>query len=137
MDELPKQTLREQSKQELTLLLRSILHEGDTLTKGHLANLLFELYGFPKKFCREIVEMFFEEGLEALARGDELKLSNFGVFSIKSKSERPGRNPKSGEPAVIKARKVVTFHPSGQLRDEVVEGLKEKAAEMQRIAENS
>ncbi len=137
MDELPKQTLREQSKQELTLLLRSILHEGDTLTKGHLANLLFELYGFPKKFCREIVEMFFEEGLEALARGDELKLSNFGVFSIKSKSERPGRNPKSGEPAVIKARKVVTFHPSGQLRDEVVEGLKEKAAEMQRMAENS
>ena len=59
---------------------------------------------------------FFDEALECLVRGEELKLSNFGVFSIKQKSERPGRNPKSGESAIIKARQVVSFHPSGQLR---------------------
>ena len=68
---------------------------------------------------------------ECLVRGEELKLSNFGVFSIKQKSERPGRNPKSGESAIIKARQVVSFHPSGQLRKEVVEGRKHAAIALQ------
>ena len=47
------------------------------------------------------------------------------------KSERPGRNPKSGESAIIKARQVVSFHPSGQLRKEVVEGRKHAAIALQ------
>jgi len=88
---------------------------------------IYEQFGLPKKFCKEIVELFFQESLECLARGEDLKLSNFGVFSIKKKNERPGRNPKSGEAAVIKARQVVSFHPSGQLRNEVVEGRKHDA----------
>lgn len=75
--------------------------------------------------------LFFDEALECLVRGEELKLSNFGVFSIKQKSERPGRNPKSGESAIIKARQVVSFHPSGQLRKEVVEGRKHAAIALQ------
>ena len=131
MEELPKQAIKEQQKDETVMVLKSLLEEGDTLTKSHLSNVLYEQYGLPKKFCKDIVENFFKESLECLARGEELKLSNFGVFSIKKKSERPGRNPKSGEAAVIKARHVVAFHPSGQLRAEVVEGRKHDAMRIQ------
>lgn len=127
MEELPKQAVKEQQKEETTMVLCSLLKEGDTLTKSHLSDVIYEQFGLPKKFCKEIVELFFQESLECLARGEDLKLSNFGVFSIKKKNERPGRNPKSGEAAVIKARQVVSFHPSGQLRNEVVEGRKHDA----------
>ena len=111
--------------------LGTLLKEGDTLTKSHLADVIYEQFGLPKRFCKEIVDLFFDEALECLVRGEELKLSNFGVFSIKQKSERPGRNPKSGESAIIKARQVVSFHPSGQLRKEVVEGRKHAAIALQ------
>lgn len=131
MEDLPKQAVKEQQKDETTMVLSSLLKEGDTLTKSHLADVIYEQFGLPKKFCKDIVELFFTEALECLVRGEELKLSNFGVFSIKQKGERPGRNPKSGESAIIKARQVVSFHPSGQLRKEVVEGRKDAALQLQ------
>ena len=124
MEDLPKQAVKEQQKDETALVLGTLLKEGDTLTKSHLADVIYEQ-------CKEIVDLFFDEALECLVRGEELKLSNFGVFSIKQKSERPGRNPKSGESAIIKARQVVSFHPSGQLRKEVVEGRKHAAIALQ------
>ena len=131
MEDLPKQAVKEQQKDETALVLGTLLKEGDTLTKCHLAEVIYEPCGLPKRFCKEIVDLFFDEALECLVRGEELKLSNFGVFSIKQKSERPGRNPKSGESAIIKARQVVSFHPSGQLRKEVVEGRKHAAIALQ------
>ena len=131
MEDLPKQAVKEQQKDETALVLGTLLKEGDTLTKSHLADVIYEQFGLPKRFCKEIVDLFFDEALECLVRGEELKLSNFGVFSIKQESERPGRNPKSGESAIIKARQVVSFHPSGQLRKEVVEGRKHAAIALQ------
>lgn len=128
MNELPL-AVREQIKEDTNTLLSTILPKGETLTKSHIAEVIYEQYGLPKRFCKDIVDLFFQEALNTLIRGEELKLSNFGVFSIKHKGARPGRNPKSGVSAVIKARQVVSFHASGQLKNMVVDGLREEAAQ--------
>jgi|SRR5699024_5264098 len=90
-----------------------------TLTKAELAELLFQHVGLNKREAKDIVDAFFEEIRETLARGDEVKLSGFGNFQVRDKSPRPGRNPKTGEVILIDARRVVTFHASQKLRSVV------------------
>ncbi len=90
-----------------------------TLTKADLADLLFEQVGLNKREAKDMVEAFFEEIRTALEVGDSLKLSGFGNFELRQKSERPGRNPKTGEEAPIAARRVVTFRPSPMLKSQV------------------
>ena len=68
-----------------------------TLTKADLADLLFEQVGLNKREAKDMVEAFFEEVRAALETGDSVKLSGFGNFELRKKSERPGRNPKTGE----------------------------------------
>lgn len=87
-----------------------------TLTKAELAELLFHHVGLNKREAKDIVDAFFEEIRETLARGDEVKLSGFGNFQVRDKPARPGRNPKTGEVIPIAARRVVTFHASQKLR---------------------
>src|SRR5690625_3631666 len=87
-----------------------------TLTKAELAELLFQHVGLNKREAKDIVDAFFEEIRETLARGDEVKLSGFGNFQVRDKPARPGRNPKTGEVIPIAARRVVTFHASQKLR---------------------
>jgi integration host factor subunit alpha len=65
--------------------------------------------------AREIFDATFEELAAALLRGESVKLRSFGVFSLREKRPRTGRNPKTGVEAVISARKVLTFHPSPAL----------------------
>jgi integration host factor subunit alpha len=90
-----------------------------TLTKADLADLLFEKVGLNKREARDMVDVFFEEVGESLARGDSVKLSGFGHFQLRDKPQRPGRNPKTGEEIPIAARRVVTFHPSPKLKADV------------------
>ena len=92
-----------------------------TLTKAELADLLFERVGLNKREAKDMVEAFFEEIRNALETGDGVKLSGFGNFQLRSKSPRPGRNPRTGEPISIEARRVVTFHASHKLKS-VVQG---------------
>ena len=66
-----------------------------------------------------MVDYFFEEVREALERGEDVKLSGFGIFNLREKSQRPGRNPKTGEEIPITARRVVTFHASNKLKGQV------------------
>ena len=75
-----------------------------TLTKADLADLLFEQVGLNKREAKDMVEAFFEELRVALESGDSVKLSGFGNFELRKKSERPGRNPKTGESAIIAER---------------------------------
>ena len=56
---------------------------------------------------------------DALARGEQVKLSGFGNFQLRDKPQRPGRNPKTGEEIPISARRVVTFHASQKLKSMV------------------
>jgi integration host factor subunit alpha len=90
-----------------------------TLTKADLADLLFEQVGLNKREAKDMVEAFFEEVRTALETGDSVKLSGFGNFELRKKSERPGRNPKTGEEIPITARRVVTFHASQKLKTKV------------------
>lgn len=86
------------------------------LTKAELAESLFEELGLNKREAKEFVDHFFEEVRERLEHGEEVKLSGFGNFELRDKSQRPGRNPKTGEEIPISARRVVTFRPGQKLR---------------------
>ncbi|ABI60542.1 MULTISPECIES: integration host factor subunit alpha [Nitrosomonas] len=89
------------------------------LTKAELTDLLFENIGLNKREAKEIVECFYEEMRTALQNGDGVKLSGFGNFQLRTKPQRPGRNPKTGEEIPISARRVVTFHASQKLKSMV------------------
>lgn len=89
------------------------------LTKAELADLLYEQVGLNKREAKDMVEAFFEEVRIALEAGDSVKLSGFGNFELRKKSERPGRNPKTGEEIPISARRVVTFHASKKLKSTI------------------
>lgn len=97
--------------------------EAPTLTKAELADLLFERLGLNKRESKEMVDAFFEHVCTALLRGSDVKLANFGNFTIRQKPPRPGRNPRTGEAIPIDARSVVTFHASHKLKA-LVQGVK-------------
>ena len=87
-----------------------------TLTKAELADLMFDKVGLNKREAKDMVESFFEEIRTALEKGDCVKLSGFGNFQLRNNTQRPGRNPKTGEEIPISARRVVTFHASQKLK---------------------
>lgn len=87
-----------------------------TLTKAALTDLLFKTVGYNKREAADMVDTFFDEVRLILERGDTVKLAGFGFFKIRDKVPRPGRNPKTGEEVLIKARRVVTFHASAKLK---------------------
>ncbi len=89
------------------------------LKKADMAESLFNEIGLYKKEARELVDIFFEELEECLIDGEQVKLAEFGNFNLRDKSERPGRNPKTGEKVLIPARRVVTFRPGQKLRARV------------------
>jgi integration host factor subunit alpha len=93
----------------------------DTLTKANIASLLYQRMGINKRESRELVEAFFEEIRQALSLGEDVKLSGFGSFEVRKKPSRPGRNPRTGEPAEISARTIVSFVPSAKLKTQVSE----------------
>ncbi|MEY3951807.1 MAG: hypothetical protein RL320_609 [Pseudomonadota bacterium] len=90
--------------------------DPDTVTKAELAEILYERVGLNKREAKDVVDAFFAEIRDALVRGDWVKLSGFGNFQLRDKPQRPGRNPKTGEPIPISARRVVTFHASQKLK---------------------
>ena len=87
-----------------------------TITKADLATLLHENLGVNKREAGEIVMAFFDEISDELEKGETVKLSGFGVFCLRNKNSRPGRNPKTGEMIPVSARRVVMFHPSHILK---------------------
>jgi integration host factor subunit alpha len=92
------------------------------LTKAEIAEHLYEKVGLNKRDAKDMVEIFFEEIRETLESGEQVKLSGFGNFDLRVKSERPGRNPKTGQDIPISARKVVTFRPGQKLKSRVEDG---------------
>jgi len=91
-------------------------HDTRTTTKAEIADALFERLGLNKREAKDMVDGFFDEICQALARGEAVKLSGFGNFQLRDKPTRPGRNPKTGEEIAITARRVVTFHASQKLK---------------------
>ncbi len=89
------------------------------LTKADMAESLFNELGLHRTEARELVDSYFEELIASLAVGENVRLSGFGNFHLRDKSERPGRNPKTGENVLIAARRVVTFRAGQKLQDRV------------------
>ena len=89
------------------------------LTKEELQNLLFENIGLSKRECREMVNAIFEEMRAALEAGETVKLEGFGRFQPKERPRRWARNLRSGERIAVSERRVVTFHPSRKLTDNI------------------
>lgn len=88
-----------------------------TLTKAELVDRVYEKCGFSKKEAQELVELVFEEIKTTLSRGESIKLSGFGNFTVRQKKSRVGRNPQTGEAIEISARRVLTFNVSQVLKD--------------------
>lgn len=90
-----------------------------TITRSDLADKLREKFGLTSADAYKLVDVIFDEISEALIHGEEVKFAGFGTFKILEKNARMGRNPKTGEPALITARNVVTFRPSTEFRNRV------------------
>ena len=95
--------------------------QTSTLTKAQLAEKLFDNIGLNKREAKDMVDAFFDLIVQELVQGHDVKISGFGNFQLRSKSPRPGRNPRTGELISIEARRVVTFHASHKLKA-VVQG---------------
>ena len=93
--------------------------ETPALTKAHLAELLFEKIGLNKRESKDMIDAFFSLVSDSLIDGNDVKISGFGNFQIRTKAPRPGRNPRTGETIPIQARRVVTFHASHKLKDQI------------------
>lgn len=90
-----------------------------TYTKADIIEQLHREVGLSKKESREFVQSFFDIISDTLVRGENVKLSGFGNFVLRDKNQRPGRNPKTGEDALITPRRIVTFKSGDKFKDEV------------------
>lgn len=90
-----------------------------TLTKADMVAHLMHKLPLTKQDARLIVDGFFEEIAVQLTSGREVKLSGFGNFSLHDKRERVARNPRTGEPATVSARRVVKFRAGQKLRQKL------------------
>ena len=91
----------------------------DTLTRAQLTEAVYEEVGLSRNESAELVESVLKEMSKALIRGEPVKISSFGSFTIRSKSERVGRNPKTGEEVPISPRIVIIFKPSHVLKSRI------------------
>ena len=90
-----------------------------TLTRADLAESINRRVGLSRADSLEMVESILQHMCNALAEGENVKISGFGNFQIRTKAPRPGRNPRTGEAIPIEARRVVTFHASHKLKEQI------------------
>ncbi|HKK85316.1 MAG TPA: integration host factor subunit alpha [Roseovarius sp.] len=95
-----------------------------TLTRLDLSEAVFQEVGLSRNDSSQLVESVLAHMSDALAKGEQVKISSFGTFSVREKSARVGRNPKTGEEVPIKPRRVLTFRPSHLMKERVAAGNK-------------
>ncbi len=99
--------------------------KGATLTRADLCETVHHEVGMTRQDCAGLVERTLELMIEALEEGQTVKLSGFGVFQVRAKRARMGRNPKTGEPAQIEPRRVIGFHASQVMKARIDAALAE------------
>lgn len=95
---------------------------GKTVTRADLAEAVYRKVGLSRTESAELVETVLDRVCDAIVRGDTVKLSSFATFHVRDKSERVGRNPKTGEEVPISPRRVMTFKASNVLKQKVIKG---------------
>ncbi len=99
---------------------------GRTVTRADLAEAVYRRVGLSRAESAELVQSFLEEICAAAERGETVKLSSFGSFVVRSKSQRIGRNPKTGVEVPILPRRVMVFKPSNVLKARINGGAAEE-----------
>ena len=92
---------------------------NQTVTRAEVTDAIVREVGMTRQESSDLLDRTLDMIGAALEREDEVKLSRFGNFVVRSKAAREGRNPKTGEEATIAARRVVTFRPSPMLKAQV------------------
>jgi integration host factor subunit alpha len=92
---------------------------NNTVTRADLSEAVYKEVGLSRNESAALVESVLNEVSDALARGETVKLSSFGSFSIREKGQRIGRNPKTGEEVPILPRKVLVFRASNVLKERI------------------
>ncbi len=87
------------------------------MNKKDLVNIISKEHQISKKEASCILETALCSILFSLKKGDEVNLTGFGSFFIKKQAARPGRNPQTGEPIVIKAKRLPKFRPAPTLKN--------------------
>lgn len=87
-----------------------------TITRADVAETIYEEIGLSRKDSTDILDMILDEVVQELTKGNDVKLSSFGTFSLRDKKARAGRNPKTGVEAIISSRRVISFKPSQTMR---------------------
>jgi len=90
--------------------------EGRTITRADLSESVFQEVGLSRNESSDLVETILAEVVEALARGESVKISSFGSFTVRDKGQRIGRNPKTGQEVPILPRRVLVFRASNVLK---------------------
>jgi integration host factor subunit alpha len=111
-----------------------MINENDCLTKADLVDAIYETMPFDKQKATQIVEDWIELTKEGLARDSKVMISGFGVFEVKDKHARPGRNPQTGNKITLAARRVVKFKASQILRQELNEAAAQAEATRDKVA---
>jgi integration host factor subunit alpha len=96
---------------------------GKTLTRADLSEAVYQKVGLSRAESADLVERVLDLVSDALVEGESVKLSSFGSFAVRSKNERIGRNPKTGEEVPILPRRVLVFKPSNVLKAKINKGM--------------
>jgi integration host factor subunit alpha len=97
-----------------------------TITRAQLSEAVYQEVGLSRNESADLLEAVLDEISGALAKGDAVKISSFGSFSVRSKGQRIGRNPKTGEEVPITPRRVLVFRPSQLLKKKINDGMSAK-----------
>ena len=95
---------------------------AETITRAQLSEAIYQEVGLSRNESADLLEMVLGEITQALLRGETVKISSFGSFSVRQKGQRIGRNPKTGEEVPILPRKVLVFRPSQLLKARIRQG---------------
>lgn len=94
-------------------------NNNNNLTRKELTETLANQLGYSQSSCALIVDSFLDNMKQSMVDGKSIKLVHFGTFTVRNKSPRRGRNPRTGETITIKKRQAVSFRPSKKLREQV------------------
>ena len=92
---------------------------AETITRAQLTEAIYQEVGLSRNESADLVESVLSEVSDALIKGEMVKISSFGSFSVRHKNQRMGRNPKTGEEVLISPRRVLVFKPSNVLKDAI------------------
>lgn len=92
---------------------------GKTVTRVELYDAVYRKVGLSRSQSSALVELVLGEISDSVAKGETVKLSSFGTFTVRQKGQRIGRNPKSGTEVPIAPRRVVVFKASAIMKQQI------------------